>query len=157
MTYTPSQWCSYMIYTFASVIYRQCAIFQNHFIILTGHVEQIILNRNECGLNDSWFVEHVAIMHDDSRKAHFPLARWLPPNKPMQFVMYDSQLPQVVQAKNPAMYAQRVLELQQKQEDFACEPLLNIVGMPRTVSLIAFFFFCFFFCAEVWVFSGKRS
>ena len=123
-------------------------------------MEQIILHRDECGINDSWFVEHVAIMHDDSRKAHFPLARWLPPNQPMQFVMYDSQLPQVVQAKNPAMYAQRVQELQQKQKDFACEPLLKIVGMPRTVSLIEgsllfLLFFFFILCRSLSVFGEK--
>ena len=105
-------------------------------IIFSGRVEQIILHRDDAGFNDSWFVEHVAITHDDSRKVHFPLARWLPPNQPMQFVQYDSQLPQVVQANNPTMYSQRVQELKQKQIDFACGPLLGRTGMPRTVSLL---------------------
>ena len=99
-------------------------------------MERISLHRDECGINDSWFVEHVTIDHEDERHVHFPLSRWLPPNQPMEFIKFDSDLPQVIKAKDPSLYEQRSKELDRKKTDFACEPLLKRVGMPRTVSFI---------------------
>lgn len=71
---------------------------------------------------------------DQSGIAHFPLNRWMPANKPMQFEKFDSQLPQVVKKKNPKMYKQREEELKTKQEAFDYTPIGNIEGMPRSVS-----------------------
>lgn len=100
-----------------------------------------MLHRDEYGINDSWFLEHVTITHDgDERDVHFPLSRWIPPNKPMKFLQYDSQLPQVAKANDPQLYEnQRLVELQEKRgecgdDGFKCAPLLNMAGMPRTVS-----------------------
>ena len=68
------------------------------------------------------------------------LSRWIPSNKPMKFLKYDSQLPQVAKANDPQLYEnQRLVELQEKRGEcgddaFKCAPLLNMAGMPRTVS-----------------------
>jgi len=102
-----------------------------------GRVEHIILHRDEYGVNDSWFLEHITITHDgDEPKVHFPLSRWIPSNKPMKFLKYDSQLPQDAIANDPQLYKdQRQVELENKRgkDAFQCAPLLNMTGMPRTV------------------------
>ena len=82
-------------------------------------------------------MEHVAVEHDTEGTAHFPLSRWLPANQPMHFTKFDSELPQIVKANDPALYEQRAKELEQKKKDFACAPLTNMTGMPRSVN-------CFF-------------
>ena len=99
-------------------------------------MERITLHRDNCGFNDSWFVEHIAIEHHSEKHVHFPLSRWLPPNQPMEFIKYDSELPQVIKSNDPSLYEQRLKELDQKKKDFTCEPVGNKTGMPRTVSFI---------------------
>lgn len=59
----------------------------------------------------------------------------------MKFIKYDSQLPQVAMVEDPELYKdQRQVELENKRGKgaFECAPLLNMTGMPRTVSVIAF-------------------
>ena len=104
------------------------------FLYISGRVESIILQRNDCGWNDSWYVEHVAIEHDNEVKVHFPLSRWLPADIPMKFNKFDSQLPQFVKRTDPDLYKQRAAELDRKKKDFAYGPIGNIKGMPRSVS-----------------------
>uniref|UniRef100_A0A7M6DMI8 Allene oxide synthase lipoxygenase protein n=1 Tax=Clytia hemisphaerica TaxID=252671 RepID=A0A7M6DMI8_9CNID len=99
-----------------------------------GQCEHIILHRDEVGLNDSWYVEHVTVEHETEADAHFPLSRWLPANTEMQFKKFDSQLPQVVKKEHPEVYQQRQNELDQKKKDFAYAPIANKEGMPRTVT-----------------------
>ena len=99
-------------------------------------MESIVLHRDDCGINDSWFVEHVAVEHDSEANVHFPLSRWLPPYKAMQFNKFDSQLPQMVKKNSPELYKQREAELEQKKKDFAYQPIGNIKGMPRTVKTL---------------------
>ena len=106
----------------------------NKFFYISGRVESIILLRDDCGLLDSWYVEHVAIEHDTEAKAHFPLSRWLPADTPMKFNKYDSELPQLVKKADPDLYKQRAAELERKKEDFAYGPVADIKGMPRSVS-----------------------
>ncbi|XP_066922874.1 polyunsaturated fatty acid 5-lipoxygenase-like [Clytia hemisphaerica] len=101
-----------------------------------GRVESIVLNRDDCGMNDSWFVEHVAVEHDTEADVHFPLSRWLPPYKAMQFNKFDSQLPQMVKKNSPELYKQREAELEQKKKEFAYQPIGDIKGMPRTVKTL---------------------
>ena len=109
------------------------------FIHILGDVYGIILHRDKIGLYDDWFVEHVSVVNkesgDESAIAHFPLNRWLPPNKQMHFEKFDSQLPQIVKARNPGIAKQREDELKTKQEDFNYAPIGNVEGMPRSVSL----------------------
>lgn len=104
------------------------------FFYISGRVESIILLRDDCGLFDSWYVEHVAIEHDTEGKAHFPLSRWLPADTPMKFNKFDSQLPQFVKRADPDLYKQRAAELDRKKKDFAYGTVADIRGMPRTVS-----------------------
>ena len=103
-----------------------------------GDVQGIVLQRDKHGFYDDWFVEHISVAEkgkvDQSKIAHFPLNRWMPANKPMQFEKFDSQLPQVVKAKNPEMYKQREEELKGKREAFNYAPIGNVDGMPRSVS-----------------------
>merc|ERR1719378_514456 len=99
-----------------------------------GRCEHIVLHRDELGLNDSWYVEHVTVEHEDEADVHFPLSRWLPANKAMQFRKFDSQLPQVVKKENSEVYRQRQEELDRKKLDFAYGPVAGVAGMPRTVN-----------------------
>ena len=102
---------------------------------VSGRCEHIVLHRDEFGLNDSWYVEHVTVEHETEADAHFPLSRWLPADTEMQFRKFDSQLPQVVKKENPALYRQRQAELDQKKLDFAYGPVAKKPGMPRTVRI----------------------
>ena len=58
----------------------------------------------------------------------------------MRFVKFDSQLPQIVKANDPALYKQRQEELRVKQKEFDYVPIGNVVGMPRSVNMKSFFF-----------------
>ena len=72
---------------------------------------------------------------------HFPLNRWLPANKPMRFVKFDSQLPQIVKANDPTLHEQRQEELRVKQKGFDYAPIGNVEGMPRSVNIKSVFIF----------------
>ena len=72
---------------------------------------------------------------------HFPLNRWLPANKPMRFVKFDSQLPQIVKANDPTLHKQRQEELGVKQKGFDYAPIGNVEGMPRSVNIKSVFIF----------------
>jgi len=99
-----------------------------------GRVEKIQLHRDEFGLNDSWFVEHISVEHDDDGKSHFPLARWIPADIEVTFDKYDSKLPQNVDSDH--YKNQRQPELDQKKKDFAYGTIGGFKGMPRTVTTL---------------------
>ena len=107
------------------------------FLYISGRVESIKLHRNDCGPDDSWFVEHVTIEHDDETKTHFPLSRWLPADITMKFNKFDSQLPQYVKRTDPELFDQRAAELERKKKDFAYRTIADIKGMPRSVGTCA--------------------
>ena len=109
----------------------------SYFVLIkkrVGKVQSIILHRDKLGFFDDWFVEHVSVSHTEEGEVHFPLNRWMPPNKPMQFEKFDSTLPQYVKERNPGLYKQREEELEQKQKDFKFLPIGGVKGMPRSVS-----------------------
>ena len=108
--------------------------FWNSFSCSTkGRVESIILHRNDAGLNDSWFVEHVSVEHSDDGEVHFPLVRRIPANQPMQFLKFDSYLPHDGSVHTEELYEQRTKEIATKQQSFAFTELTNAKGMPRSV------------------------
>jgi len=84
-------------------------------------VTEIILKRDESGINDDWFVEYIKVIQftkngDDmngNEEIPFPCNRWVYPNKDYKLLKYDSVLPQF-----DTRVEQRKLELESKQDKY---------------------------------------
>ena len=106
---------------------------------LIEKVVSIELWRDSTGFKDDWFVEHVSVKQLTKKDStlrdkflpkhilHFPLNRWIHPDRKYVFDEFDSCLPQFDKRME-----QRQLELEDKRKNYVFETVDT--GLPRRVS-----------------------
>ena len=89
------------------------------------NIKSIEIWRDDKGVLDEWFVEHVIIEIND-KQAPFPCHRWIEAHKKYHFCLYDSMLPQF-----DPFIEERKEELKKNKEKYAYSQVT--VGRPRQV------------------------